>query len=234
MAMVVTYADAHVKWFDPNKGFGFFTVEGYEKDIFVHATMLGTFHPWELTENAPAVISFASNQNGDLQVTKIHEICLFYLKREGETFSLPKPFDYSDVSLPAVKDFLTVGEKHLGVLDDIKAGFGFIKVEGVAKKTFVHFKDQMPKGLKPEVGQTFEFEVGKNDRGLLALNLKLVQSEDEAEAAPVTETVTAASDAPAEVKKAKGPRITRNKAKDPAPEGGVAESAQSAPAMAAE
>lgn len=232
--VTVTGADAQVKWFDPKRGFGFFIVEGYG-DIFVHVSMLGTFQPWELVEGNSAIISFATNPDTEkLQVTHIQEVFLLYLKQQGEAFSLPRPFDYPDVPIPAAKDFLTVGETRVGVLDDIKAGFGFIKVEGVAKKVFVHFNDQMPKGLKPEVGQTFEFDVGKNDRGLLALNMTLVQVETETAPAPTTETVTAASDAPAATKRAKGPRITRM-VKDPAPASDApADAAQLAPVMAAE
>lgn len=230
--VTVTGADALVKWFDPKKGYGFFTVENYG-DIFVHETMLGTFKPWELVDGSSAIISFSSHpETGRLQVTHIQEVFLLYLKQQGEAFSLPKPFDYPEVSVPAANDFLTVGETRVGVLDDIKQGFGFIKVDGVAKKVFVHLSSQLPKGLKAEHGQTFEFVVGKNERGLLAETLKLVKPEAEAEAVPLTET-PAAGDAPAATKRAKGPLIKR-KAKDPAPTGDALVEAAPAPAMAAE
>jgi cold shock CspA family protein len=225
--MRITNVEARVKFFNQNEGFGFFSTVQFG-DVFVHITKLGTFQPWEMQEGNPAVISFEPNpkKEGQYHVTEIHEMCLFYLKRQGEAFSLPKPFDYPDVAVLAVKDHLMVGEKRTGVLDDIKGGFGFLKVDGVPKKVFVHFKEQMPKGLKLKVGQTFEFEVGENNRGLLAIKLTLVQSEVEAAEVPATETAAT----PAEVKKAKGPRITHSPKKS-SPEGDAAEAAS---AMAAE
>lgn len=229
--MEVRNVEAHVKFFKPEEGYGFFSTEQFG-DIFVHITKLGTFQPWELQEGNPAVISFEPNpkKEGSYQVTEIQEMCLFYLKRQGEVFSLPKPFDYPDVSVPTVKDTFTIGEKYRGVVEDVFNGFGFIRVEGVTKKIFVHFS-ALPKGLKLEKGQVFDFEVGKNDRGLLAINVKLVQTEVEAQAAEVPATETAAaSDVPVTSPRGKGPRITRPKK----PAAASDAPAEAAPAMAAE
>ena len=191
--IVHTEVKATVKFFDAKKGFGFFKTEEFG-DVFVHSSMLGTFQPWELQEGNPAFISLEeSSKTGKFQVTMIHEIFVFYLKQQGEMFSLPRPLEF-DIQAVVAKDssvvVLETRDKLTGTVSEVKAGFGFLKVKGQKRPIFFH-RTQLPIGVKAEMGMTFTFVVDKNEKGLTATSLSLLDTASEEEVGSLEETVLA-------------------------------------------
>lgn len=208
MARVVTVAQADVivKWFDNQKGFGFFidennlfvNAEGVEQkaEIFVHRSKLGSFHPWELQEGAPAVISYATGSNSKLQVTEIHSICLIHVKQQGDTFSLPEPkaeIPVEAAPAPVEEVVLKMGGHYRGLVGKVMPGFGFLKVDGMGKFLFFHNTALPDSSVKPKIGQVYDFTLGSNDKGPAAEKMVLV----EPEAPPSAETTLVVEASPA-------------------------------------
>src|SRR4051812_38472328 len=65
-------------------------------------------------------------------------------------------------------------------------GFGFVRADDADKDTYFHCTGQVDRGWTPVVGQRVSFELGSNDRGVIALNLSVL------DATTTTSTVGAA------------------------------------------
>lgn len=223
--VVITDADATVKWYNAVKGFGFF-VDPIYGDIFFHRTMLGTFQPWEMQEGAPAVISFATGKDGRLQVTQIHKVSLGHVKSQGDTFCLPEPSAEISVEAPVLVEevVLKKGGNYRGVVGKVMPGFGFLKVEGMGKFLFFHNSALSDPDIKPKIGDRFDFVLGENDKGLAAIEMKLVVPEVPADAAEPTALVESTSvadvaPAPVEVPKLERKRTRVGKGRPPQEDG---------------
>lgn len=57
-------AQGTVKWYNPEKGFGFIGLDGGDKDVFVHATALTRSGLDSLTEGQKVTVSYAQGQKG--------------------------------------------------------------------------------------------------------------------------------------------------------------------------
>lgn len=67
--------------------------------------------------------------------------------------------------------------RYTGTVDRFENGWGFIQFEmgGRARRAFVHWSAiQMPGYKVLEEGQTVEFDVERNEKGLNALNVQVV------------------------------------------------------------
>ncbi|HET9963350.1 MAG TPA: cold-shock protein [Nitrospiraceae bacterium] len=53
-----------VKWFDPGKGFGFISVEGAHKDVFVHVSALNRSGLDRLEEGQSVLVRYCQGQKG--------------------------------------------------------------------------------------------------------------------------------------------------------------------------
>jgi cold shock protein len=53
-----------VKWYNPEKAFGFISLDGGEKDVFVHATALTCSGLSTLAEGQRVVVGFVQGQKG--------------------------------------------------------------------------------------------------------------------------------------------------------------------------
>jgi cold shock CspA family protein len=119
-----------------------------------------------------------------LQVTEVHLVSLGYVKAQGDVFCLPAPTPASGETIHPVATTMVddvnfkLSDRVRGVVKTINpAGFGFLKVEGMAKFIFFHFK-VLPAGVKAVEGQVFDLTIGENDRGFIATALALVETEE--------------------------------------------------------
>ena len=53
-------------------------------------------------------------------------------------------------------------------------GYGFVTPEVGDKDIFLH-KTALPEGMQLQTGDSIEFEVAKNDRGVHAVDIKLIE-----------------------------------------------------------
>ena len=206
----------------------------------MHRTKLGTFQSWEMQEDAPASISFETANNGELQVTEIHSICLVHVKRQGDTFSLPEPVAESVaeavVAVPAIPIdvVLKKGDQHRGVVHKVMVAFCFIKVEGVGKLLFAHNSSLPDVDVKPKIGQTYDFKVGENDKGLVAINMELVVVDvpPSVEVAVVEQTAPIAADVSTPIDVTESPKGKKTRVRVRVGNEGQPQSAEPAPPAA--
>ena len=65
--------EAKIKWFDPEKGFGFASPADGSGDVFVHVSSIGPLDPQDLQPGATIVADLGEGRRG-LQVVAVHEI----------------------------------------------------------------------------------------------------------------------------------------------------------------
>lgn len=65
--------EAKIKWFDPEKGFGFASPADGSGDVFVHVSAIGPLDPQDLQPGATIIADLGEGRRG-LQVVAVHEI----------------------------------------------------------------------------------------------------------------------------------------------------------------
>lgn len=65
--------EAKIKWFDPEKGFGFASPADGSGDVFVHVSSIGPQDPQDLQPGATIICDLGEGRRG-LQVVAVHEI----------------------------------------------------------------------------------------------------------------------------------------------------------------
>ncbi|RDJ22436.1 cold shock domain-containing protein [Bosea caraganae] len=65
--------EAKIKWFDPEKGFGFASPADGSGDVFVHVSSIGPLDPQDLQPGATIIADLGEGRRG-LQVVAVHEI----------------------------------------------------------------------------------------------------------------------------------------------------------------
>ena len=154
--------EGEVKWFDPNRGFGFIVSQTGGPDILLHANVLRNFGQNSVAEGTGIVVRV---QNTDRGVQALEVVTLTPRRdtvcENGQEDDTPA-VDYSHLPLVPgrVKWF-----------DKVK-GFGFLNVHGKPGDVFVHMDVLRRSGFADlQPGEAVSARLGDSDRGTLALEV---------------------------------------------------------------
>lgn len=154
--------EGEVKWFDPNRGFGFIVSQTGGPDILLHANVLRNFGQNSVAEGTGIVVRV---QNTDRGVQALEVVTL-----------TPKSDPLSGTDEGGEK--VTADYSHLPMVpgrvkwfDKVK-GFGFLNVHGKAGDVFVHMDVLRRSGFADlQPGEAVSVRLGDSDRGALALEV---------------------------------------------------------------
>ena len=185
--------EAKIKWFDPEKGFGFASPSDGSGDVFVHVSAIGPLDAQDLQPGATIIADLGEGRRG-LQVVAVHEIdastATPAAPRSGARPFSPRPprddfggcyggggYDRGDrggfdrgASAPmegpfdgAVKFFNT------------DRGFGFIAPDKGGPDVFLHVSSLSRSGLQPPMdGQRVRFSIRAGKKGPEAANISFI------------------------------------------------------------
>jgi cold shock protein len=163
-------ADAVVKWFSPDKGFGFVTVDG-RFDAFLNARLLAAKGYQSLPAGARLKVQIGRGQKGP-QVSAVFEVDTGAAEVGSITGRL------SHIRRSAHRQFDdTQVEECVGSVAwyNSEKGFGFIAPDGGDKDVFVHITMIERSGLSRLVeGQRVRMIIAKGDRGNEVVSIKLL------------------------------------------------------------
>jgi cold shock protein len=158
---------ATVKWFSPERGFGFVVLDGGAGDAFLHASVIeqsghdaAAFQPGVTLQ-----VRIGAGQKGP-QVGEILEV--------DESTALPRP---QPARRPA--DSGAAGRQAMRMTGTVKwynpeKRFGFVAVEDGHAEVFVHATALQRSGVANLFeGQRVEMEVGEGRKGLEAVTISL-------------------------------------------------------------
>jgi CspA family cold shock protein len=133
---VRTEVSATVKWYNPNKGFGFVQPGDGSADAFLHASVVGQAGYQELGEGSVLVCDIAAGPRGP-QVTAIHSVEAGSGPPLGEHRSRPSfgGAPQGETIEGRVKFF------------NVEKGFGFIAPDGGGQDVFVSARTLTKSGL---------------------------------------------------------------------------------------
>jgi cold shock protein len=160
---------ATVKWFSPEKGFGFVVLEDGSGDAFLHAGAVerSGHDPADLLTGATLLIRIGLGQKGP-QVNEVIEV-------DKSTATVrPRPSSGSGHAEGPTDDSPT--GKMTGTVKwySLEKRFGFIAVEGGRREVFVHATALQRSGLHDLAeGQRVVVEVTEGRKGLEALSVTL-------------------------------------------------------------
>lgn len=155
--------DGVVKWFDPDRGFGFVVCEGLDGDVLIHANVLRNYGQSSVADGAQVSIVVARTDRG-LQANEVLTIDA----PDEETLShdgMPDELDEIDVmSVPLVP-------ARVKWFDRIK-GFGFANVWGQEQDVFIHIEVLRRSGLAElQPGEAVALRVTEGRRGAMAVQV---------------------------------------------------------------
>jgi cold shock protein len=153
---------ARVKWFSPEKGFGFVVIEDGSGDAFLHAGAIERSgrDPADLPEGASVQVRIGPGQKGP-QVTEILEVD----KSTATVRARPEPRNAAGGTGPMTGTVKWYSQDKR---------FGFIAVEGGQREVFVHLTALQRSGLAGLAeGQRVTVEVTEGRKGLEALSVRL-------------------------------------------------------------
>ncbi|MFM2423862.1 MAG: hypothetical protein RLZZ70_249 [Candidatus Parcubacteria bacterium] len=119
-----------VKWFDLDKGYGFITAQGVDKDIMLHANVLRNFGQNSVADGAVVTVQIQKTERG-WQAVEVISIKL----PEGAVASLSET-----ISLPPGQLGATPLQPARVKWFDKGKGFGFINVFGQTEDVFIHIE----------------------------------------------------------------------------------------------
>jgi len=158
-----------VKWFSPEKGFGFVELSDGSGDAFLHGSVLAqsginTVQPGETVE-----VRVGPGHKGP-HVTEV-------LSMDSSTATaapLPRPNFRSATSNGRPSD-VSVEETGTVKWFNVDKGFGFIARDGGGKDVFVHISALAPSGLTAlNEGERVTFDVAEGRKGPEAARVRLV------------------------------------------------------------
>lgn len=186
--------EAKVKWFDPEKGFGFASPADGSGDVFLHISALGPLDQQDLQPGATIVADLGEGRRG-LQVVTVHEIDPSTAQAQaprGER--APRPFS----PRPPRDDFgggyggggyadrgggfsSRDNGPMEGPLDgavkffNSERGFGFIAPDKGGPDVFLHVSSLSRSGLQPPMdGQRVRFSIRAGKKGPEAADVSFI------------------------------------------------------------
>jgi cold shock protein len=157
----------HVKWFNPDKGYGFVQLSDGSGDAFLHVTALAgigvsTLHPGETLE-----LRVALGQRGP-QVTEV-------IRVDSSTAAPPRP-PRGRFRSPSERQPLEASVQEMGTVKWYNAakGFGFIVRDGGGNDVFVHVSALQRAGIMGlSQGQRVYVGVAEGQKGPEAASIQV-------------------------------------------------------------
>jgi CspA family cold shock protein len=162
--------DAIVKWFNPEKGFGFVAVAG-GSDAFIHVRLLEAVGRSSLPEGARIKVRIGQGQKG-LQVSEVIEVDTSTAPAASGTERRFQPRSASQrpTDVGPTKDGVGAVKWY-----NAEKGFGFIGQDGGEKDVFVHVTTLERDGLSGLAeGQRVRMKIGQGQKGPEALSIELL------------------------------------------------------------
>ena len=165
--------EAKVKWFDPEKGFGFASPVDGSGDVFLHISAIGPLDQQDLLPGATIVADLGEGRRG-LQVVAVHEI---------------DPSTATQTAAPAPRGGGFGARLHEGYIHAAPAGpfdgavkffnsdrgFGFIAPDKGGPDVFLHVSSLSRSGLQaPMDGQRVRFSIRAGRKGPEASNISFI------------------------------------------------------------
>ena len=150
----------HVKWFDPDKGFGFVVADTGGPDILLHANVLRNYGQSSIADGAIVELSVLETERG-MQAVEVLGI---------DTSGLPAGAGLSDFAdMDPVEMALAPLEPARVKWFDKAKGFGFANVFGSTEDIFVHVEILRHSGLVDLLpGEAVTVRVMDGNRGRMA------------------------------------------------------------------
>jgi cold shock protein len=151
-----------VKWYNPEKGFGFIAPDTGGEDLFVHRSAVGFDIPGE---GDRVEYTVGQGQRGptamDVRITEINRNPPERAPRAERSGPRVDPGSLETVTGTVVR------------YDDVK-GFGFIDATDGSGKTGIFFHRSTVGNENPMPGQPVEAQVADTDRGLRAESVRFI------------------------------------------------------------
>jgi cold shock protein len=159
---------AVVKWFNPEKGFGFVELEDGAGDAFLHVSVLSRAGFTTVQPGTPMRVRTSAGQKGP-QVAEVVSV------EEGVTVPTSSPPPRSGPRTPRPAPDLSSAVEMRGTVKwfNPEKGFGFVMPEGGGKDVFVHISALSRGGLTTlEPNQAVRLQVAEGRRGPEAVSVE--------------------------------------------------------------
>lgn len=149
-----------VKWFDPNKGFGFVIADSGGPDILLHANVLRNFGQSSVADGARIEIGVQETPRG------VQAVQVFHISPPVEATAAPlADFETMDPEVLANAELEPARVKWF----DKAKGFGFANVFGRTEDVFIHIEVLRRSGLAElQPGEALAIRSVEGRRGRMA------------------------------------------------------------------
>lgn len=192
--------EAKIKWFDPEKGFGFASPADGSGDVFLHISALGPLDQQDLLPGATIIADLGEGRRG-LQVVAVHEIDASTATQTAPRAFSPRPprddfgggggyggggyGDRGDRGGYGGERSGGFGNRDSGPVEgpfdgavkffNSDRGFGFIAPDKGGPDVFLHVSSLSRSGLQPPMdGQRVRFSIRAGKKGPEAANVSFI------------------------------------------------------------